>query len=148
MGIIPHGVNIFIFGVEIKWWKTVKSFHHVEDGHYAALAVCLFKLINGIFVQFVECQDLKNMKRRILSDTFITRQIEKIDKIYESCMGNNLIVTPKCLMPDTDSIFGHVKLTESERKEIRTYYKQLQDLSYVRGFWMGWSTRDGTNEEK
>ena len=84
--------------------------------------------------------------KRIFSDAYIDRQIAKIDKMYEGCMGHNLIVTPDCLMPEFGMMTAHSRLSEREREQIKKYYKQLSDLSYVRGFWMGYSIRDGIKD--
>jgi hypothetical protein len=85
---------------------------------------------------------------RKLSDAYISRQVAKIDEMYEKCTGPNLIVTPRCLMPNdyNNFTYGSRGLLDSERKEIQEYYKQLQDLSYVRGFWAGWTLREGVKE--
>lgn len=85
------------------------------------------------------------MKKRIYSDSFIQRKIDKIDKMYKECMGENLIVTPECLMPELK--YGiYPKLSKREIEQIKNYYRQLQNLSYVRGFWMGYSLRDGIKD--
>jgi hypothetical protein len=82
---------------------------------------------------------------RKLSDAYVDGQIAKIDKIYEECTGKNLIVTPDCLMPETR--FGRQsRISRREREQIKEYYSQLQNLSYVRGFWMGYSLRDGIKD--
>ena len=86
---------------------------------------------------------------RKYSDAFVDRQIAKIDEMYEKCMGRNLIVTPECLIPNHHSYWNtyeRPKLSESEINKIREYYNQLQNLSYVRGFWMGWTLREGAKE--
>jgi len=85
---------------------------------------------------------------RKFSNEYIDRQIAKIDELHKNCMDSNLIVTPKCLMPTSpDDWYARPKLTDFERKEIRAYYQQLQNLSYVRGFWMGWTLREGLKEK-
>ncbi len=86
------------------------------------------------------------MKKRYYTKTFIDRKIAQIDKMYEECMGKNLIVTPDCLMPETR--FGGPRLSTRDREEIKKYYNQLQNLSYVRGFWMGYSIRNGMKDEE
>lgn len=82
---------------------------------------------------------------RKYSDAFIDRQIAKIDKMFEESIGPNLITTPNCLMPE-DRWGGSSRLSPMEREEVKKYYRQLQNLSYVNGFWMGWTLREGLKE--
>lgn len=88
------------------------------------------------------------MPRRILSDAYVDRRIAKIDEIFERNQ-KNILMTPQCLMPEAPfSIYGNPKLSAYERTQIKEYYNQFQELSYVRGFWSGWSLRDGTKDER
>ncbi len=80
--------------------------------------------------------------RRKLSDKFVDDQIAKIDAIYKKIWENTLI-EPDCLV---NAGGPYSKLCIGNKKEIKEYYKQLKDLSYVQGFWMGWSLREGLKQ--
>ena len=87
------------------------------------------------------------MPRRILSDAYVDRRIAKIDEIFERNQ-KKILTTPNCLTGEVYSIFGTPRISERERKEISEYYNQFQELSYVRGFWSGWTLREGTRDER
>lgn len=87
------------------------------------------------------------MRKRIYSDAFVDRHIAKIYEMSER--NQRIITTPDCLMPtDSQGYSMYPKLSEFERERIKEYYNQFQELSFVRGFWHGWSIRDGTKDER
>lgn len=88
------------------------------------------------------------MPRRILSDTYVDRQIAKVDEIFEKT-NQNFVATPDILMPETEySVFERKRISDWEREKIKAYYKQFSDLSFVRGFWQGWTLREGSKDER
>lgn len=86
------------------------------------------------------------MGRRIYSDTFIDRQIAKIDEMFERNQ-RNILLTPECLIEPYRADFQyHARICPSDVDKIKAYYKQFQELAYVRGFWMGWTLREGCKD--
>lgn len=86
------------------------------------------------------------MPKRIYSDAYVDRQIAKVDAMFEKNMSH-IIVTPECMMPRGHHAYIRDKgLLPHELKEVRAYNKQLQELSFVQGFWTGWTLRDGTKD--
>jgi len=75
-------------------------------------------------------------KRRIFSDEYIDKEIAKIDAIHER--SNVICNYPNCLIDG---------LLSFQKKEIDEYIKHRVDVSYVDGFWAGWSLRDGYKYE-
>jgi len=76
------------------------------------------------------------MSKRILSNSFIDKEISKVDAIHER--SNVIFNYPNCLING---------LLPSQKKEIDEYIKHRVDVSYVSGFWLGWSLRDGCKNE-
>lgn len=72
---------------------------------------------------------------RKYSDKFIDSEINKIDKIY----AETQTYTP--LSPDlSDRPFL--------QKQLNNYIEHRKKVSYIQGFWYGWSLRNGMKEEK
>jgi len=80
---------------------------------------------------------------RKYSPAFVQERIDMIDAMHERCQ--DVIVTPDCLMPEEhrSTTYGPPRLSKFEREQIKKYYKQLQELAYVKGFWAGWVLREG-----
>lgn len=83
------------------------------------------------------------MKRRIYSDKFLDSEIAKIDALNER--SKDVMPLPYCL--SNEGRWGPPRLNKYEREEIRKYYKQFQNMSYVSGFWYGWTLRNGVKDE-
>ena len=81
------------------------------------------------------------MKKRIFSDKFVDGEIAKIDAMFEG--GKNIIT-----LPNKYSENGNIYISEFDMGQLRKYIKQLQDKSYVDGFWYGWSLRDGVKDKE
>lgn len=73
------------------------------------------------------------MNRRKYSETFVQRQIDKIDALKEKT-DNEFVVLPDALdRPENQWMHKH----------IREYVKHRASLAYIQGFWYGWTLRDG-----
>jgi hypothetical protein len=71
---------------------------------------------------------------RKYSDKFIEEQIAKIDEIHERCSS-------ECpLGPD---LSDH----PYKEKEMRELLKHRSELSFIKGFWLGWALREGARNE-
>lgn len=86
------------------------------------------------------------MKRRHLSDKYIDTQIAKIDEMFERT--RDIVDYPRCMSDAGSDSISTRRLLESDLKEIKAYIKQLRDISFVNGFWHGWTLRDGVNEDE
>ena len=76
---------------------------------------------------------------RKFSDAFIEQQIARIDAMHQR-IQDDTIVYPSCLMPSNEYGRG---MSEYDRAAIKKYFKQLRDMAYIQGFWMGWVTKEG-----
>ena len=89
------------------------------------------------------------MGRRIYSDAFVDRRIAKIDEMFERNQ-KNILMTPDCMrVKEPMGLYGRsYGLSQREIDEVKAYYGQFQELTYVRGFWMGWTVREGARDER
>ena len=69
---------------------------------------------------------------RKLSDKFIDEEISKVHALYEKCRGTPTL--PNQL--DEDQYIWM-------RKQINDVIKHRADLSFVKGFWYGWTLKEG-----
>ena len=81
------------------------------------------------------------MKRRIYSEKFVDGEIAKIDAMFDK-VQNSLDEFPSTLDNDGQSIY----VCPALRNQLFKYIKRRVDLSYVQGFWYGWSLRHGTKD--
>lgn len=77
------------------------------------------------------------MKRKY-SDAFVDGQIAKIDSLSEKCREE----TP--LFPA--EIHEILDSRPYLNKQFNKVLKHRYDLAYIKGFWYGWSLRDGAKE--
>ena len=84
------------------------------------------------------------MKRRIYSETFVNRQIAKIDAMHEK----NQVIVPypeflyNAYKPNAWQ-YQPTKCSPYELEQLKDYIQQWKDISYVSGFWAGYSLRTG-----
>lgn len=74
---------------------------------------------------------------RKYSDTFVQKKIDKIDQMREDALNSRSFALPEGL-----DRYPWIK------KSVLEYIKVRSDLSYVNGFWAGWTLKEGDPDFK
>lgn len=78
---------------------------------------------------------------RKYSDKYIEKQIAKIDEMFDR--NQTVVDCPDCLTTINDNVF----IGQRERNKIKAFLKQVRELAYIQGFWMGWTLRNGLKSQ-
>ena len=85
------------------------------------------------------------MKRRIYSESFVDRQIAKINAMNEK--NHNIIDCPQFLLDASQPYDWRYStgngISARDIEQLKSYIQQWKDISYVSGFWAGYTLRNG-----